>query len=678
MREVAPPPIPASEAAPPAEIPTPQPEPMDRLQPVLDRLATLLERAMGRGAEREEDEHALPDAAPWMAPPLHDHVVQELRFSTARSGPGIAWRVLEGRVQALEGALALAPGARLSFNAYLNCFYEHYWSSHAPLEELELRLFGTGTLLVEAFRSLPDGTCYLIGRQRLRLDPVEGGVARIALDPSPAGAGRVFFDVSSPGGAAILAGRMETPTPPLRPVHLGIALCTFNRERMLLRNLQLLLDSPYVRWAQPRIVIVNQGKPFASEGMAVLLAEHAGRVTVVEQGNLGGTGGFTRAAMEVLRAGDCSHVLFMDDDIEFDPAVLVTTHAFAARTQRPTVVGGAMVDLYRPATMYEAGAVIDETNILRARLHNRPLHEFTLLDELSREVPCHFNGWWYCAVPAELFEQHGLPLPVFIRGDDMEFGARLHTAGVPTVCLPPISVWHEPFYAKPPGWQRYYDLRNRLIFAACHPELVRLDATAVLLRRLIDSLLKHDYQHAELLIRAVEDFLAGPAVLDLPMDVRHQEIASLAAKEAPARPASTVGMAPACWRPPPFLGWRQLMLAFGLAALWFGKVRRRARPELIFVDQWHPWMTMGVARYGLADRMHSFVQVFTHDRQRMRSALRRGLVVLMRYAREGEAVAVRWRGAQPELRSAARWERILGLAPRAVARAPAREEVDAA
>ena len=58
---------------------------------------------------------------------------------------------------------------------------------------------------------------------------------------------------------------------------------------------------------------------------------------------------------------------------------------------------------------------------------------------------------------------------MFIRGDDMEYGARLASRGVPTVSLPPVAVWHEPFYAKPPGWQLHYDLRNRLTFAAATP-----------------------------------------------------------------------------------------------------------------------------------------------------------------------------------------------------------------
>jgi galactofuranosylgalactofuranosylrhamnosyl-N-acetylglucosaminyl-diphospho-decaprenol beta-1,5/1,6-galactofuranosyltransferase len=354
----------------------------------------------------------------------------------------------------------------------------------------------------------------------------------------------------------------------------------------------------------------------------------------------------------------------MDDDIDFDADVLVTTHAFAARATRPTVVGGAMVDLFRPNTMYEAGAVIDAGNVLRAVLHDRRLDRPGALDDLARELPCHFNGWWYCAIPAGMFREHGLPLPVFIRGDDMEYGARLASRGVPTVSLPPVAVWHEPFYAKPPGWQLYYDLRNRLIFAACHPSLVRLDPPGIVLRRLVDCLLKHDYMQTELVIRAIEDFLAGPQALDAPMDALHREVSALAAAHAPERPASAVGMPPAPWRPPPRNGaWRRLSLLGGMVALASGLVRPKLRPDLLFVDQWHPWATMRVGQYGLSDRMRSYVQVYRYDRDRMRRGLRRGLAAAWRYRRERRDAAGRWRAAHPELSSWGRWESVLGLAP---------------
>jgi galactofuranosylgalactofuranosylrhamnosyl-N-acetylglucosaminyl-diphospho-decaprenol beta-1,5/1,6-galactofuranosyltransferase len=637
-------------------------EPIDQLNSVLSRLVSLLERTLGPEVAPKVGETP-PEMGALHEPELSDAAVQPLRFSAPRSGSSTAYSIIKGQVQGLEDGILLCEGAQVSFSSYLNSFYEHYWSTHAPIRDLTLRLFGSGEVIIEFSRALPDGSHYPIGRQRTQLDPHRGGAATVALDPSPIGAGRIFFELTATARTTIRAGRLETGTAPLREVLLGIGLCTFNREAMLAANLRRLVQSSYYRWASPRIVIVNQGKRFDSADMAVLMASERGRIKVIEQANLGGAGGFTRAAMEIVGGGQCSHVLFMDDDIEFDPEVLVTTHAFAARTTAATVIGGAMVDLFRPTIMYEAGAVIDAKNILRAVLHNRPLDHPAILDDLAREMPCHFSGWWYCAIPASMFRQHGLPLPIFIRGDDMEYGTRLMSRGVLTVSLPPIAVWHEPFYAKAPGWQLYYDLRNRLIFAACHSSLAALDRTGVILRRLIDSLLKHDYMHAELVIRAVEDFLAGPLVLDTPMDVLHQEISRLAAAHAPHRPASAVGMMPAVWRQPSRRGWRPLMLLIGLAGLYVGMVRIKMRPDYLFVDQWHPRMTMHVSQYGLSSRMRSYVHVYRYDRAKLRSCLWRGLAVVWRYRHEAKGIASQWNSAHEGLASWTRWERILGMAP---------------
>jgi galactofuranosylgalactofuranosylrhamnosyl-N-acetylglucosaminyl-diphospho-decaprenol beta-1,5/1,6-galactofuranosyltransferase len=652
---------------------TPPAGPPGAVQTTLQRLADLLAQVLSVDAAVCSTPAA--DTAPWHAPALSDAVLQEVRFDAPRSGSRAAYGILAGRVQTLASGILLSEGARVSFSAYLNSFYEHYWALHAPVQNLTLRLFGSGEAAVELFRALPDGSAYCIGRQRLVLDPQHGATTTITLDPMPAGAGRIFFEITATSGVTLRAGRLETGTPTRQTVRLGIGLCTFNREVQLASNLRRLTQSAYWHWAKPRIVIVNQGHRFASTEMAALLAEISESTRVVEQANLGGAGGFTRAAMEIVQEGACSHVLFMDDDIEFDPAVLVTTHAFAARTTAPTVIGGAMVDLFRPTTMYEAGAVVDANNILRAALHNRPLDQPQLLNELAREVPCHFNGWWYCAIPAELFREYGLPLPIFIRGDDMEYGTRLMRRGVPTVSLPPVAVWHEPFYAKAPGWQLYYDLRNRLIFAACHRPFVRLDRSVVILRRLVDSLLKHDYQHAELVIRAIEDFLAGPAVLEAPMDTLHREIAALAAAHAPERPRSTVGMKAADWRAPPHGLWRRATLAIGMAALWLGLVRRRLRPDHFFIDQWHPWMTMHVSQYGLSDRMQSYVNIYRYDRVRLRGGLRRGLAAVWRYHREAGRAAGQWRAAHAELTSWPRWTRLLGLDRDSELTAPVTQEI---
>ncbi len=44
-----------------------------------------------------------------------------------------------------------------------------------------------------------------------------------------------------------------------------------------------------------------------------------------------------------------------------------------------------------------------------------------------------------------------------------------------------------------------------------------------------------------------------------------------------------------------------------------------------------------------SDRMHSYVQVYRHDRDRLRRGLRRGSAALLRYRRERRNAAERWR-----------------------------------
>jgi hypothetical protein len=94
-----------------------------------------------------------------------------------------------------------------------------------------------------------------------------------------------------------------------------------------------------------------------------------------------------------------------------------------------------------------------------------------------------------------------------------------------------------------------------------------------------------------------------------------------------------------------------------MAALVLGLIRTTLRPDLLFVDQWHPWATVRVAQYGLSNRMQSYVQVYRYDRVRLRHGLLRSLTAVWRYRRERRAAAERWRAAHPELSSWARWER---------------------
>jgi galactofuranosylgalactofuranosylrhamnosyl-N-acetylglucosaminyl-diphospho-decaprenol beta-1,5/1,6-galactofuranosyltransferase len=589
---------------------------------------------------------------PWLEPGLTDAVIQVLCLSP----PGLCYRVLQDSVVASgKGGLVIGLDGGVSFDAFLNSFYEQHWSRHAPLGGIALRLYGTGQVLLQWYRSR-GGDPIASGQVLVALDPADGALVSIPHGEGPDKAGRLYFVLTCPWGPAVLCGgRYETNTLPRHEVSLGIGLCTFNREDALAANLRRIVESSYYRWARPSIAVINQGASFQSPAMAALLAREPA-IRVFEQPNLGGAGGFTRAAMELIQEGRSTHVLFMDDDVEVDPAVLVPTHAFAARAVRPTIIGGAMLDLLQPATLCEAGSAISRENILRPAHRGLALDDGPSLDVLAEETPVHFNGWWYCAIPTEAFLRHGLPLPVFIRGDDMEYGARLSAKGIMTVPLPPVSVWHEPFYAKPPGWQLYYDLRNRLIFASCHPALARLDPPLVLLRRLADCLIKHDYMHAELLVRAVGDFLAGPDVLERPTNSIHREVVALA--ELHAHKHHDGDVCPAKMPPTPHRPrWTALGVLWVLAGLWCGRPQQSSGGlPALDVEDWYWFKAKGLSQYLLTNRWGSYGRLYEYDRHRLRKTARRGAHAILRYAFSSRASARAWRACHARLSGWDRWQ----------------------
>ncbi len=65
-------------------------------------------------------------------------------------------------------------------------------------------------------------------------------------------------------------------------------------------------------------------------------------------------------------------------------------------------------------------------------------------------VESDYTGWWFCLIPREVITRVGLPLPLFLKFDDAEFGLRARAAGIPTIGLPGVAVWHEGWAEKDP------------------------------------------------------------------------------------------------------------------------------------------------------------------------------------------------------------------------------------
>ena len=398
--------------------------------------------------------------------------------------------------------MRIPPRTRVSFHSLFNHFPEIYWQQWTSIEELafRVRLGGSGVLrlwrtppsldrIMETHRSDNDGSTLLEARHFE--NPDEPVVLKV---PVPSGgwrsSGALHVElltedewVEVDDGGWIASAAVQT-------VQLAVGFTTFNRPAEVLANARSLLEDDELRDLVGRIFIIDQGSQRVREhaDFAPLKSRHGEVLQLIEQENHGGAGGFTRAIMEAQNDGLVSHMLLMDDDAELEPEAVRRSALFLATSREPLAVGGQMLNAYRPQELVEAGGLYNRRSIrIESAAWRRAEASSTGITFVD------YNAWWFFAFPLSAVETVGLPLPLFIRGDDIEFGLRLKTHRIPTVTLPGIAVWHEPFYCKEGGWTGYYDLRNLLVLAMLHGRSGRLAPSMMIVQWVIGRLLRLDY-----------------------------------------------------------------------------------------------------------------------------------------------------------------------------------------
>jgi len=557
----------------------------------------------------------------------------------------------------------LSPRASLDLDTYFNSFDEALWRGRTRVGPLRLQLDTRGPARILVWRHSRDAGPVLVAEAR-----TGGGDERVELDiPQPVhsrSAGRLGVSIVAGDDAASLrAGRWLSDVGP-GTIRLFPVICTYNREEPLKRLVERLVSDREAFATLSGLVIVNNGHPglLRRLGWRTMPSELRDKLHVVEQDNLGGAGGFTRGMLEARDAG-ATHVILMDDDVEIEPESVFRTARLYALAREDMVVGGHMLDLFRPNSLYEAGARLDDR-----RLSIHPLHHH--LDVAAHGVlrhfldpePAHYNGWWYMGLPLSLLGRHGLPMPCFIRGDDIEFGRRLYEAGVPTVSTPGIGIWHEPFYAKLGSWHLYYEFRNMLALMSRHvaDPAAALQRTA--LRWILADLLTFRYQRAALIIRAVEDSLAGPDIFARPPQEVHQSLDPIRARYPVARsPRSRILHEPA----PPVGPRTRIGFATRLSAALLDEWRRPERNRVIRIQpRDHLWFRVRGADVVVVDeRWEADMPTYRRSRAEFRSLLRQTVGLWLRMQRSLPAAVALWKDAHAEFTSESFWRRYLGMTP---------------
>ena len=296
----------------------------------------------------------------------------------------------------------------------------------------------------------------------------------------------------------------------LNTVKLAAGICTYKREDFIKRNVSMLKtelienkDSPL--YGKLEIYIADNGQTLPETIF------ESDRIHIFPNKNLGGSAGFTRTIIEALindSQKDFTHIILMDDDIELPVSTIERMYTLLTLTKdeyRDSLLGGAMLTLQEKTIQIENGAefIGQRHHIMNGRYFN--FADFKACCANYSSEPVNYTGWCCCCCPRSVLK-NGLPLPLFIHFDDIEYGVRNNNDNI--ILMNGISIWHPAFVGKGALFYGYYDFRNLLITQCVTGIQTEDPFREFSFGRFFDTLM-FDPISFNLIIMAMQDFTKG-------------------------------------------------------------------------------------------------------------------------------------------------------------------------
>ena len=412
------------------------------------------------------------------------------------------------------------------------------------------------------------------------------------------------------------------------------------------------------------IVVVDQARTFAD---SLPEGRDWDRVTLVEQDNLGGSGGYARGLWHA-RDHD-GPVVFLDDDAAVHPETLRRMIVLSSLAREPRLIGTALFAPEQPDAPVATAEVVDRRRFqwgaarpaeaARAAARGADAPEWAW----DRGTAADYVGWWCAALPPRAARTIGYPAPYFLKWDDAEYGLRALSRGVRPTVVPGISAVHPAWRSDGAAhWSMAPLHRNRVATALAHGA-----GRGVLLDSLVHQV-KHalslQYDVAELWELGIADALGGPGwLLGDPSTIRARAEGLLAKRAAASERLGAAEPAPAghtarAGAPLP------LPRAALSAVLGLLRPSNPAAPP-VRVDAFSWRATLGLDAALVGDPSTGTAVLLRRDPRRARALLLGSLSSHARLAVSWSRLAARYRRALPESSTEERWAaRFAAAAPR--------------
>lgn len=405
-----------------------------------------------------------------------------------------------------EGRITLKSGERLSFDTYFNSFTHTKYKDYTTLEGITF----CGVIEGKARISL----CSYDGIRECRLADCQAeNVFSLSVELSALLQGSFLYPVvEAIEDTVFVAGEYCADASPTQ-ISCAIAICTYRREEYLKSNLKILQEASIP--AIDRVLVIDNGGTVNADELPSIAA-------LFQNPNFGGSAGFTRGIIEAKKR-DFSHVILMDDDIVIYPEALERMTAFLS-ILRPEFknahISAAMLPTSCLYLQHEKGARWNGRHIESMHTGLDVRERDALVQNLC-DGPIEYGAWWCFCLPLTDTDEFGLPLPLFIKFDDVEYGMRCCKNTAPIITMSGLAVAHADFDAKYNMHLEYYTVRNQLIMLAAHGMQGTCGCISRLIKTAAKNLWFYRYAAMPIILRAFTDFLRGAEFL---MSVNAEEL----------------------------------------------------------------------------------------------------------------------------------------------------------
>lgn len=412
--------------------------------------------------------------------------------------------------------LMLPKYAFVEFNTYFNGLSLRKWTKYTGVTNITFHMTACGKFhlrLCEYHMDLFSPVKTVYAEQDYELPEM----TEITVAIPEAKEQMVGFELETESECILCNGYYEGEFSETREINLAISTTTMKKEAFIKANVKALkeqiLDSKLELADHLFVHVVDNGRTLSKEDFP-----EDPHIYLHPNKNTGGAGGFARGMIECMHQEEnITHVLLMDDDIIMQPEGFNKTYTLLKHLKpefQKRFVSGAMLYMEEMNVQKEdVGTVQPDGNFipLKDEFDHEDLQDNLLNEKHYVEEEHSYAAWWYCCIPMETIREKGLPLPVFVRGDDVEYGLRCKPG---FITMNGICVWHMGFAGKFNVAMDHYQVnRNLLIDQASSDVLQGVDVMRKARLDFRKHLLRFDYDSAELALRAIEDFLKGPGYI---------------------------------------------------------------------------------------------------------------------------------------------------------------------